>query len=83
MASLLNPVLVLNADTSVRYVNPAWECLTGFTQGEVIGIRAPYPWWPEGAGDSYLRRLKAGMREGSGITKLLFAGRAGSASGLR
>ena len=64
MTGFLNPVLVLNADTSVTYVNPAWECLTGFDQVDVIGIRAPYPWWPEEVSSSYLRCLKAGMREG-------------------
>jgi two-component system NtrC family sensor kinase len=40
-------IVVLNPDTSVRYVNPAWERLNGWTLGEVVGIKAPYPWWPD------------------------------------
>ncbi|HSW57353.1 MAG TPA: PAS domain S-box protein [Dehalococcoidales bacterium] len=48
-ASLLehapNPVLVVNPDYSVRYVNPAFEQLTGFSSREVVGLKPPYPWW--------------------------------------
>lgn len=39
------PLLVLNADTSIKYVNPALEELSGFKMAEVFGIKAPYPWW--------------------------------------
>ena len=50
-ASLLNhspnPVLVVNPDTSVRYINFSLEQLTGFSLVEVINRRAPYPWWGE------------------------------------
>jgi PAS domain S-box-containing protein len=30
--------VVLNADTSVKYVNPAWERINGWTLKEVVGI---------------------------------------------
>ncbi len=39
--------MVINPDTSVRYVNPAWERLNGWTLGEVVGRKAPYSWWPK------------------------------------
>ncbi len=42
-----NPKFVVNPDTSVKYVNPAFEKLTGFTLAEITGREAPYPWWPE------------------------------------
>jgi PAS domain S-box-containing protein len=42
-----NPVVVIDPDTSVRYVNPAFEKLTGFTLSETLGVKAPHPWWPE------------------------------------
>jgi len=42
-----NPIFVVNPDTSVKYVNPAFEKLTGFTLAEITGREAPYPWWPK------------------------------------
>jgi len=41
------PLFVINADTSIKYVNPALEKLSGFSLAEVIGKKAPYPWWTE------------------------------------
>ncbi len=40
-----NAILVLNPDTSIRYVNPFFENLTGYTSEEIIGLKTPYPWW--------------------------------------
>lgn len=42
-----NPIVVYNPDGSIRDVNPALESLIGFSAGELIGIRPPFPWWPE------------------------------------
>ena len=33
--------VVINADTSVKYVNPAWERINGWTLEEVEGVKAP------------------------------------------
>jgi PAS domain S-box-containing protein len=38
-------VVVLNSDTSIRYMNSAMETLTGFLLSKYIGTMAPYPWW--------------------------------------
>jgi len=43
--TLPNAILVINPDTSIRYVNPALENLTGFTSDEVLGQKIPYSWW--------------------------------------
>jgi PAS domain S-box-containing protein len=43
-----NPVIVINPDTSIKYVNPAFEKLTGFKLDEIAGIKMPHPWWREG-----------------------------------
>jgi PAS domain S-box-containing protein len=40
-------IVVINPDTSVRYVNPSWERTNGWKLEEVVGLRAPYPWWTE------------------------------------
>ncbi len=45
LANFVNPMLVINPDKSIRFANPAFEELTGFTQEQIIGIKPPYPWW--------------------------------------
>jgi len=40
-----SPIIVLNADASIRYVNPAMEKLSGFSSEEVVGSKPPYLWW--------------------------------------
>lgn len=40
-----NPIHVVNPDTSIEYINPALEKLTGFSKEEIIGSKVPYPWW--------------------------------------
>jgi PAS domain S-box-containing protein len=40
-----NPILVLNPDGSIRYVNHALEVLTGYSSEEISGF-PPFPWWP-------------------------------------
>jgi len=39
------PIVVIDPDTSIRYVNPALEKLTGFSSRELVGQKPPYPWW--------------------------------------
>jgi PAS domain S-box-containing protein len=38
-------LLVINPDLSIRYVNPAFTEMTGFTLEELIGCKPPFPWW--------------------------------------
>jgi len=40
-----NPMVVVDPDTSIRFVNPAFERLTGFSSQEIVGQKIPYPWW--------------------------------------
>ncbi|MGD9034177.1 MAG: PAS domain S-box protein [Desulfobacteraceae bacterium] len=65
------PIIVVNEDTSIRYVNPMLEDLTGYTSEEVIGKKAPYPWWiddPRSGDKSELKRyLLTGVQ---GLEKL-------------
>ena len=39
--------MVINPDTTIRYVNHKWEEITGRTLDEVIGLKAPYPGWTQ------------------------------------
>jgi len=67
-ASLLsnspNPVVVINPDTSIRYVSPALLELTGFAEEEVLGAEIPYPWWPEDKLDEIGKSLETAMAKG-------------------
>jgi PAS domain S-box-containing protein len=60
-----NPILVINPDTSVRYVNPALKMLTGFSSAELVGKKAPYPWWMEETLEKTRRDLEEAMRKGA------------------
>ncbi len=55
--------VVINPDTSVRYVNPAWEHLNGWSLAEVVGLKAPYPWWPKELGEDFLPTYLDALRQ--------------------
>ena len=59
-------IVVINPDTSIQYVNPAFEETNGWTAAEVIGIKAPYPWWPEETREELINDFNRAMQSGSG-----------------
>ena len=63
------PITVINPDTSIKYVNPAFEKLTGFSLAEIAGTKAPFPWWPENRRAERLPGLKGFMEGGDKITQ--------------
>src|SRR4030042_97623 len=74
-ASLLenapHATVVINPDTSVKYVNPAWEKLNGWTLAEVVGTKVPYPWWPEQFRDTFAAGFNEAMKQGSGKAEII------------
>jgi two-component system sensor histidine kinase DctS len=48
-----NPILLYDLDASVKYVNRAFEQLTGFSAKEITGIKGPFPWWSEERQEEY------------------------------
>lgn len=62
-----NPILVINHDCTIRFVNPALESLTGFPFGHVVGTGPPFPWWTDHApsSESYLKEVLE-----TGITRM-------------
>jgi len=59
-----NSILVLDPDASVRYVNPAFEKLTGFNLADILGVKTPHPWWPEESREEIGAGLKKAMAMG-------------------
>jgi PAS domain S-box-containing protein/excisionase family DNA binding protein len=53
-----NPIMVYESDTSIRYVNKAFEDLTGFSLQEVEGEKIPYPWWEKDTIKKVLKTYK-------------------------
>jgi PAS domain S-box-containing protein len=72
LANSPNPMLVINQDTSVRYANPALNKLTGFSRQEVIGRKAPYPWWTEETLKKTAKDLDQAMLQGARRLEELF-----------
>jgi len=68
-STLLNhapyPILVLNEDTTIKYINPAVEKLTGFSKSELIGQKEPYPYWLKEFKEKYLKILQEQMTYGA------------------
>jgi PAS domain S-box-containing protein len=66
------PMFVTNADTSIRYLNPALEELTGFCLSELADKKAPYPWWPEENLQKISRDFEEAMQKGTKGREELF-----------
>ncbi|GAB6280577.1 MAG: hypothetical protein STSR0007_06610 [Thermovirga sp.] len=73
-----NPVLVTNADTSIRYVNRAFENLTGYILPELAGRQIPYPWWTDERSEYNRTTLLDSFEKGSDKIEYLFENRDGS-----
>ncbi|GGN60097.1 hypothetical protein GCM10010112_15970 [Actinoplanes lobatus] len=47
LTALIEGVVTLAPDGRVLSANERWSQMTGYPADEVIGIRPPYPWWPD------------------------------------
>lgn len=59
-----NSIIVINPDTAIRYVNPAFETLTGYAASEIAGRKAPYPWWTGEASSISMEEFGAALEIG-------------------
>lgn len=41
-----NPIMVLDSEGAISYVNPSFGDLTGYSLRDIKGMRPPFPWWP-------------------------------------
>ncbi|MBW1888445.1 MAG: response regulator [Deltaproteobacteria bacterium] len=65
-------IAVINKDTSIKYVNPMLEKLTGFSSEELIGKKIPYPWWTKETMAKTTAVFKNAMRNGALQVEELF-----------
>ena len=59
-----NPILVINPDKTIRYVNRAFTELTGFAIAEILNTKPPYPWWRKDALRKKQSDLNKAMKSG-------------------
>ncbi len=67
-----NPIVVINSDKSIKYINPALVGMTAFSEKELLGRKPPYPWWTEETRQKTSTRLQKAMRERMRRTEELF-----------
>jgi PAS domain S-box-containing protein len=72
LANSPNPISVINPDTSIKYVNPAFEKLTGYSAAELTGRKPPYPYWRKEDLQKAIRSFAKAMRYGDDRLEKLF-----------
>ncbi|WP_137918573.1 PAS domain-containing sensor histidine kinase [Hydrogenophaga sp. 2FB] len=60
--SMLTGMRALDMQGRITYVNPAFCSMTGWTEGELVGRTAPFPYWPEAEHDQLAARLDDELR---------------------
>lgn len=55
--SMLTGMRALDMQGRISYVNPAFCSMTGWTEAELVGQTAPFPYWPDEDRDMLLTRL--------------------------
>ena len=56
--SMLTGMRALDLNGRITYVNPAFCEMTGWSESELIGAVAPFPYWPEQDHDALMARLE-------------------------
>jgi len=60
--SMLTGMRALDLQGRITYVNAAFCEMTGWTERELVGTTAPFPYWPDQDHDQLLRRLEDELR---------------------
>ena len=55
--SMLTGMRALDMEGRITYVNPAFCKMTGWTEQELVGCTAPFPYWPEEDQEMLMSRL--------------------------
>ncbi len=60
-----NPILVIDKEKSIAYVNKSFERLSGYGLSEVIGLKPPYPWWTQDTLEKIQTDLARAIKKGA------------------
>jgi PAS domain S-box-containing protein len=60
----ITPIYVMDPDTTMKYINPAFEQLTGFSSAEIIGKKPPRPYWIKEMNNIYLSSIEKVLARG-------------------
>ena len=60
--SMLTGMRALDLQGRITYVNPAFCEMTGWTEQELVGATAPFPYWPDQDHDQLMKRLEDELR---------------------
>jgi PAS domain S-box-containing protein len=55
--SMLTGMRALDMQGRISYVNPAFCQMTGWNEAELVGLTAPFPYWPEDDREALMSRL--------------------------
>ena len=72
-----SPIYVMNQDKSMKYINPAFEKLTGFSSKEIIDGKPPRPYWIKGMENIYHSNLGQALNKGIDKLELPFINKKG------
>jgi PAS domain S-box-containing protein len=60
--SMLTGMRAMDLQGHITYVNPAFCQMTGWSESELVGRSAPFPYWPESDRDLLMARLQDELR---------------------
>ncbi len=60
--SMLTGMRALDLQGRITYVNPAFCLMTGWSEGDLVGLTAPFPYWPDEDREWLAARLEDELR---------------------
>jgi diguanylate cyclase (GGDEF)-like protein/PAS domain S-box-containing protein len=73
------PVMLIDKDMSIKYINKAFLDLTGFSSNELLGEKPPYPFWFEKDRNSLMQGLATAFEKGLSREETVFRDKKGDA----
>lgn len=75
--ALPDGLVLSDGEGRIVEVNEAWCTVVGYDREDIVGLRPPYPWWPEDQREQIAGRFEASKAERSVRSELRFQRRDG------